>query len=926
MVGYEGTRELRREADIQPLSRRLLPLAYGLVLVVGLVLCLTWEALQVEVTLAGFLNGESLWSKAQKQAVIDLSAYAGSGDMERLRRFQRNYEMVSTDRWARDAIASGHYDKHEVGEAFRRGGVLPEAIPGMIFMLDHFAHAPYMSSALRDWRSVDGIIEQLKDIAGQLEQAYARGTPSAEEVERQRTRIDTLNNYIQPRSDNFSLDIALGAAWLGGALFLSVFLCALLALLLWFHLAKRILARIRGTEERYRQLFDSAADAIVMVDEVSGHIVGANRTASEWTGYEPHELVGLYFRDLFVEGSMRSAGSSTMGLLRAVSGLTRNVETHSSLTTWGAHPMRQAIMRDVSDRVAMEQERRIAAEALASVAEGVIIADADRRVTTVNAAHTRITGYTLSYLQHHRFDELRRMPDGAPLPAFIWEMVAEGGNWVGEVQSCRSDGSSYPELLSISAIRNGDGCAQHYVAVITDITRSKADRQHLEYMVAHDPLTGLANRSEFQRHCARAIEEASRVNGAAAVLFVDLDAFKAVNDSYSHAVGDRLLVKVAQRIHRELSENDVASRIGGDEFTVLLGGLRTREQAAQFGSRLLQSLSEPMLIGDYEIVMSASIGIAGYPLDGSDSVTLIANADAAMYAAKTQERNTFRFYTPLMHADARSRLTLGIDLRQALSRDEFHLVFQPSIELRSGRVVAVEALLRWRHPERGELPPDEFIPVAEKLGLIRNIDAWTLQAVCMQIKQWNKADLPPVRVALNASAATFGHPDFVAEVSRTLEANRISPKYLLFEITESTLLSLGEATEQTMRALHALGVGIAIDDFGTGYSSLAYLKLSGIDYLKIDRSFVTDLPDSANDVAIVEAMLAIARSLGIGTIAEGVESAVQHEFLLHAGCIEGQGYYYARGLEPGDVKRMLGKNIKYSAPRLGVAPSLLSSQ
>ncbi|GLQ51315.1 hypothetical protein GCM10010872_27640 [Dyella flava] len=897
-----------------------MPLGYGLAAVVGLVLCLTWGALQVQVTLAGFLNGESLWSKAQKQTVIDLYAYARSGDPNRLESFKRNYAVVSTDRWARDSIARGHYNKQEVGAAFKRGGVIPAAIPGMIFILDHFAHAPYMEQAITDWRSVDSAIEELNVIAGELQQAYAQGKPSEDELERQSARIDALNDYIQPRSDEFSLDIALGAAWLGGVLFIAVLVTALLASLLWIRMAQRILASIRGTEEKYRLLFDSAADAIVMVDEAHGKIIGVNRTASVWTGRDPQELIGMTFLNLFVEGSTRASGSSIIGLLRAVNGVVRTVETHSSLTTWGTQPVRQAIMRDISDRVAMEQERRIASEAMASVAEGIIIADAERRVTTVNAAHTRITGYTLQYLQHHRFDELRRMPDGSPLPVSIWDMVAEGGNWVGEVQSWRSDGSSYPELLSVSAIRNGDGRVQHYVAVITDITRSKADRQRLEYMVAHDPLTGLANRSEFQRHCSQAIEAAGRMNGAAAVLFVDLDAFKAVNDSYSHAIGDRLLVKVAQRIRRELGENDVASRIGGDEFTVLLGGLRTREQAAQFASRLLQSLSEPMLIGDYEIVMSASIGIAGYPLDGSDPVVLIANADAAMYAAKTQERNTFRFYTPLMHADARMRLMLGADLRQALMRDEFHLVFQPSVELRSGRIVAVEALLRWRHPERGELMPDEFIPLAESLGLIRRIDAWTMRAACAQVRLWDQAKLPPIRVAINASAATFGHPGFIESVKQALQTSQISPNRLMFEITESAILRLGEATEQTMHALHALGVGIAIDDFGTGYSSLAYLKLSGIDYLKIDRSFVTDLPNSTNDVAIVEAMLAIARSLGICTIAEGIETAAQHDFLLHAGCVEGQGYYYARGLPATEIERMLSPNPRHETSRLRLVP------
>ncbi|RUL66655.1 EAL domain-containing protein [Dyella dinghuensis] len=897
-----------------------MPLAYGLAAVVGLVLCLTWGALQVQVTLAGFLNGESLWSKAQKQAVIDLYVYARSGDPTDLDNFRRNYEVLRTDRWARDTIATGHYKKAEVDDAFKRGGVIPAAIPGMVFILDHFSQAPYMGQAVKDWRSVDSSIEELNAIANHLEQVYAHGTPAAAELEQQRARIDTLNDYIQPRSDEFSLDIALGAAWLGKVLFFSVLVSAMLACLIWFRMAKRIFTSIRGTEERYQLLFDSAADGIVMVDETHGIILGVNRTACIWTGHESNALIGKNFQDLFIEGSTRSAGAQTIGMLRAENGLVRTVETHSSLTTWGAQPVRQAIMRDISDRVAMEQERRIASEAMASVAEGLIIADADRRITTINSALTRISGYTLQYLQHHRFDELRRMPDGSPLPSSIWEMVADGGNWVSEVQSWRADGSSYPELLSISAIRNSEGRIQHYVAVVTDITRSKADRQRLEYMVAHDPLTGLANRSEFQRHCANAIDAAARTNGAAAVLFVDLDAFKAVNDSYSHAIGDRLLVKVAQRIRRELGENDVASRIGGDEFTVLLGSLRTREQAAQFASRLLLSLSEPMLIGDYEIVMSASIGISGYPLDGSDPVVLIANADAAMYAAKTQERNTFRFYTPLMHADARMRLMLGADLRQALMRDEFHLAFQPSVELRSGRIVAVEALLRWRHPERGELMPDEFIPLAESLGLIRRIDAWTLRAVCAQIRQWDQAKLPPIRVALNASAATFGHPGFIESVKQALQISQISPKRLLFEITESAILRLGEATEQTIHALHALGICIAIDDFGTGYSSLAYLKMSGIDFLKIDRSFVTDLPDSSNDVAIVEAMLAIAKSLGMYTIAEGIETAAQHEFLLQAGCSEGQGYYYARGLPPVEIERMLLPNPRHEPSKLRLVP------
>jgi EAL domain-containing protein (putative c-di-GMP-specific phosphodiesterase class I) len=321
------------------------------------------------------------------------------------------------------------------------------------------------------------------------------------------------------------------------------------------------------------------------------------------------------------------------------------------------------------------------------------------------------------------------------------------------------------------------------------------------------------------------------------------------------------------------------------------------------------------------LFVSASIGIAGYPLDGNDAVTLIANADAAMYVAKTEERNALRFYTPKMHADARRRLKLASELRHALTRREFHLVYQPSVEMKSGRIVAVEALIRWRHPERGNVGPDEFIPLAESLGLIRQIDEWVLETACEQLRAWDAARLPPLRLAVNVSAGSFGHPDFLAGVSQAVLATGISPKRLLIELTESAILRLGEDTERAMLALHKLGVGVAIDDFGTGYSSLAYLKLPAVAYLKIDRSFVTGLPTNGNDVAITEAMVAIARSLDLHTIAEGIETEAQHDFLLRAGCQEGQGFLYSRPLPPDEIERLLAPNSKTSSgTRLSLVP------
>ncbi|MEO6969025.1 MAG: EAL domain-containing protein [Rhodanobacteraceae bacterium] len=904
----------------KPLSRRLLPLAYALIAVVCFILALTWGALQIQVALAGFLNGESVWSKAQKQAVIDLDAYAVSGDSVRLADFRRNFAVMASDRWARDAVLSGDYDYETVVQELRRSHALPRAIPGVIFMLEHFSGAPYMKEALRAWTSTDAKIAELGMIAGELQNTNAVGAPTSAEIARQRGRINAINNFIQPRSNVFSQAIANGAVWIGQVLFYGVLVAASAAALLWFWMARWILAGIRGTEERYRLLFDSAADAIVMVDEGSGRILDANRTASTWTGRDPQELLGDHYADLFLERVPQRDGSSAVGALRGENGRVRPVETQSSLAVWGERVVRQAIIRDISERVAMEQERRIAAEALASIVEGVIIADGSRITVSVNAAATYITGFTAQILEGMRFDETRRMPDGSALPQVIWDDIGAGRNWLGEVQSRRRDGSSYPEKLSLSAIRDSAGRVLHYVAVFNDISKLKADRQRLEHLATHDTLTALVNRAEFERYCADAVITAERERCAAAVLFIDLDAFKIVNDSYSHGIGDQLLVQVAERVSRQLSGDDVAGRIGGDEFTVLVPRLPLREDAAALASRLLTTLSEPFTVDDYEIVLSASIGIAGFPLDGTDALTLIGNADAAMYAAKTEERNAFRFYAPMMHADTRLRLQLATELRQALMRDEFRLVYQPSIELRSGRILAAEALLRWQHPERGEVLPGEFIPIAESLGLIHRIDEWVMQTVCAQIQAWDRAGMPRIRIAINVSARWFGHPAFVESVSRTLQTYATPAQRVLLEITEGAMLRLGEGTQRTMQALHALGVAVAVDDFGTGYSSMAYLKLPAVSHLKIDRSFVTGLPGNANDAAISEAILAMANTLGLVTIAEGIETEAQHEFLLRAGCSEGQGYLYSYPLPAPAIERMLCPKLLPAAGRLKLVP------
>ncbi|MGH8112965.1 MAG: putative bifunctional diguanylate cyclase/phosphodiesterase [Rhodanobacteraceae bacterium] len=903
----------------QALSRRLLPLAYALAAVVAFILALTWLAMQVQVTLAGFLNGESVWSKAQKQAVIDLDAYALSGSSQYYADFLSKFQVLKSDRWTRDAVAHADYNQKQFDEAYAAGDMMPGAKTGIVVAVRYFAWAPYVKQALEEWRATDPLLDRLEQVANELHAAYGAGPPAPRELAELRSSIRATNGQIAPLSTRFSLTLAQGTQTYGGVMFVGVLAASCMACLLWLWMARRMLAGIRGGEERYRLLFDSAPDAIVMVDENSGRILDVNRTASEWTGREPRSLQGAFYRELFVGGAARTKPSGG-GVLRGQEGSTRPVETHSSMTAWGDRLVRQAVIRDVSERVESERVRRIAAEALASIAEGVIIADADRRVIQLNAAATNLTGFSADRLVGWPLDATRTLADGTPLPDSLWDEVAVTHHWSGEVTSRRSDDSAYVEKLSISTIRDAGRRVIHYVAVFSDISAAQADRHRLEHLAAHDALTGLVNRAEFQRHCEVAVERAVREHHVAAVLFIDLDAFKFVNDSYSHAVGDRLLQLVAERIQRQLREGDVAGRIGGDEFTVLLGRLALRDDAAALANRMLTILSEPFRVESYEITVSASIGIAGYPLDGDDAPVLIANADAAMYAAKTEERNAWRFYAPTMQADASRRMLLATELRHALQNDEFRLVYQPSVEMSSGRVVAAEALLRWQHPDRGEVLPGEFIPIAERIGLIHRIDEWVMHAVCAQIHAWDQAEVPQIRIAINVSARWFGHPGFIDSVRHALQSNAVAPSRVVLEITEGAMLRLGEDTERTMRELQALGTAVAIDDFGTGYASMAYLKLPAIAYLKIDCSFVAGLPGSANDAAITGAMLAMAGSLGLTTIAEGIETEAQHEFLMRAGCAEGQGYLYSYPLPPTALERMLRPRHRSDGLKLALVP------
>ena len=421
----------------------------------------------------------------------------------------------------------------------------------------------------------------------------------------------------------------------------------------------------------------------------------------------------------------------------------------------------------------------------------------------------------------------------------------------------------------------------------------RAANQELIHLATHDALTGLPNRTLLGDRIERVLADADRSGGCFAILFIDLDRFKVVNDSAGHHVGDTLLRAMAHRIHGCLRRNDTLARLGGDEFVVLLKDLDRPESAADMARKILAALKPAFRIEPHELHMSATVGISVYPGDGTTVEALLTNADAAMYHAKQSGRNGYKFFAPAMNAFAHERLELESGLRHALQEGQFELHYQPKVDIDSNEVVSLEALVRWRHPTRGMVGPNAFIPIAEESGLIGPLGEWVLRTACAQNRAWQDAGLKPMRVAVNVSAKQFRHGKLLELVRGVLDETRLEARYLEIELTESTVMSNAEESVGILESLSAMGVHIAIDDFGTGYSSLAYLKRLPLDVLKVDRSFVTDLARSQDDVSIVQAVISMAHSLRLKVIAEGVESGEQLDRLKALGCDQFQGFYYS---------------------------------
>ena len=560
------------------------------------------------------------------------------------------------------------------------------------------------------------------------------------------------------------------------------------------------------------------------------------------------------------------------------------------------HELQHALLARDQALTSSQRSLYLAEKVIESSLEGIMVTDAHARIVSVNPAFTRMTGYAAEEVLGLNPSLLN---SGRQSPAFytrMWESLVQDGQWQGEVWNRRKTGEVYPQLLHITAIRDRDGALTHYAALFTDISRLKETEARIRDLAYYDPLTGLPNRRLLEDRLQVELAHAARLRCRLAVMFVDLDRFKRINDSLGHEVGDKLLVEIAQRLRATLREDDTVARMGGDEFLVILNNLSGPDEAATMARRLVGALRRPVQIEGRELVVTTSLGISIYPDDSQDANTLIKHADVAMYRAKDEGRNSFQLFEPAMNARSLEHLALETALHRALPRNELLLHFQPLVNAADGSLVAAEALLRWQHPDLDLVSPADFIPLAEDTGLIVPIGEWVLRSACERHRAWREAGGAALRMMVNISARQFRDEGFVAMVGSVLAETAMPPECLTLELTESMLMDNTDRAIARLEQLRALGIALAIDDFGTGYSSLAYLKRFPIDELKIDRLFVRGIDRNTRDAALVAAIISLGHSLGLRVVAEGVETPGHLKVLQSEGCDLAQGFHFSRPL------------------------------
>ncbi|OEU72413.1 MAG: hypothetical protein BA874_10815 [Desulfuromonadales bacterium C00003068] len=680
------------------------------------------------------------------------------------------------------------------------------------------------------------------------------------------------------------------------------------------------------TENKYQTLFEEAEVGYALADIKTGEILECNNALCLLTGRALDELIGQPQSILHPkENSERSFTESFAQHLELPNGSTLqtkistkeqqliDVEIRAQRISLGDKTVLFGSFQNITQRNKQTKKLRLLSHAIDQSPVAMIIADLNGTIEYVNPQFTKQTGYSAEDAKQHGIQKTFCQTDSSDNGLTLWDNALANYAWDVELHSQKKDGTLYWEKVSVSPIVNNRGDNTHLLIIREDITIQKLHTEQMKFLATHDELTGLANRNLLHDRTNQAIAKAKRSQRYVAILLLDLDRFKIINDSLGHRIGDQLLCAISERITQAVRETDTVARLGGDEFVALLSDLNSPEDIHHIADKILTNIAKPYKIKAREITITASLGYSIYPEDGDSSEILIRNADVAMYKAKA-EGNRSCVFDVKMTQMVLERLDLETDMRFALSRGEFLLHYQPKVDLTTGIITGCEALIRWIHPQRGMISPATFIPVAEETGLILSIGNWVIQTVCNQIATWQKQGINVVPVAANLSAKQFNNNDLIAVVEQALNSTKLDPKLLELELTESMIMQNPHSTVSILHELKELGISLALDDFGTGYSSLNYLRRFPVDCLKIDRSFIDDLTHDKSADAVATSIIAIAHSLGLKTVAEGVETQEQLEFLQRCDCDILQGYYFSKPVAAADFIQMVQDN-KQLPPR-----------
>ncbi|WP_337997656.1 putative bifunctional diguanylate cyclase/phosphodiesterase [Oleispirillum naphthae] len=652
--------------------------------------------------------------------------------------------------------------------------------------------------------------------------------------------------------------------------------------------------------ERFRALFDLSSDIVLILDIAAERIADWNRTAQDALGHAappPLSAIGAeevlaFLREDHSGCAQRPemCSRTIVTAFRRADGSRFPVEIAVSLRAGDAERLAIAVGRDITERMRTEQRLRQAAAVFDNAVEGIMVLDAARDIVAVSPAFVQVTGYAADEVVGRPVAVMRSLRHGDAFYAALWAAVEQTGQWQGEMWSLRKSGEALPMWMAIGTVRDDAGAPAQYVCVFSDISRLKESERRLEHLTHHDPLTQLPNRLMLGAALERALTRARRTGRALALLFIDIDRFKTINDTLGHQTGDLLLQALASRIANSVRAADLVAHMSGDEFAVLLEDVSSADDAARVARKVVQACTEPFDLDGFEAFVTLSIGITLFPEHGQSVTALLRNCDSAVHHAKSEGGNRFRIYTRELTKIAFKNLRIETSLRRAIDAGEIELFYQPQFRLADDALCGAEALARWRHPKRGIIPPDAFIPRAEKTGLIVPMGEHLLFDACRRVKTWLDAGLAAVPVAVNISGVQITSSPIVETVAAALADSGLPPELLKLEITESFAMRGTQGSIDRLHALRTLGVELAIDDFGTGYASLAYLRDLPVTIIKIDREFVHNVPDHRGDCAIIEAIVAMAHGLGLMVVAEGVETEAQKAFLARSGCDIMQGY------------------------------------